>query len=216
MKGNVIAYTGTGKVGNQVGYVRGGVQMFRAYQGTVDNPKSTKQSVARLKLGAISSVGMAMSRAIKLGYKAYSNTRVSARNIFFTKNYRRVSVNPSTMAVTVNFDELSISNGHLPGATFGSLDFSTSGKVIVPVTDGGVDLPDAKTTDKLVVVVYNPAFQQSAMSSMLEARDAAEVQVEVPAMWQGCEVHVYAFVNRDEGDDKQSSYTQYLGSGTLS
>ena len=70
--------------------------------------------------------------------------------------------------------------------------------------------------DKMVVVVYCDAFGAACFNDLSQDRSAAEVQITVPAMWQGCEVYCYAFVLRDDAEDYQASMTYYLGSGTLS
>ena len=207
-----------GKLGPAVGRRWKGLMVYSAYQKFVHNPKSARQLANRAKFGTLGKMGGGLLKALRYGYhkdaQKFSSTEVA---VFLDTNWRRVSVNPTTLAVTVNYDEISLSNGVKNVPIFGQPDFSTSGKVVVPVTDGRID-EDNPATDRLMVAVYNPAFEKALYNDLTAMRDASEVQVEVPSAWQGCEVHVYGFAvaSATARDVFTVSDTAYIGSGTLS
>ena len=215
MKGNIIAYHGKNKLGNYIHYIRGGVQMARAYPEFVSNPKTERQLGVRAKFAAVSRLARPLSPVLAIGFAHLVDANHSGRNIFFKRNYGAVTINASTGAVTINYDELEISSGNLIGVNFGSPDFATAGKVVVPITDGNTGVIGARPTDKVMLAAYNPTFGRIAMSTELFTRDQNEVQVTLPHAWSGTEVELYAFVTRDGGTADDTSTSMWLGSGTV-
>ena len=215
MKGNIIAYHGKNKLGNYIHYIRGGVQMARAYPEFVSNPKTERQLGVRAKFAAVSRLARPLSPVLAIGFAHLIDANHSGRNIFFKRNYGAVTINASTGAVTINYDELEIASGNLIGVIFGSPDFATAGKVTVPITNGQADIIGAKPTDKVVLAAYNPTFGRMVISPSTYTRDQNEVVVEVPQGWSGTEVQLYAFVTRDGGTADDTSTSMWLGSGTL-
>ncbi len=213
MKGNIIVITGRNKMGNYVYYKRGGVQMARAYQPDVRNPKTAQQSKARAKFSTLSRLSMGFAKIVDLGFKAQSDTRVSARNLFTKANKDNIMVSASG-AVQVAYDELVLSKGTLPTVLTGALDWATAGKIVAPITDGQEGIPGAMATDNVILYAYCPDLQMGMMSDGVETRTSTDVQVKYPASWATSTVHVYLIVHRPTPGDVVSSATTYLGSGT--
>ena len=213
MKGNIIVITGRNKMGNYVYYKRGGVQMARAYQPDVRNPKTAQQSKARTKFGLLSRLSMGFAKIVELGFMAQSDTRVSARNLFTKANKDNIMVSASG-AAQVAYDELVLSKGSLPTVITGALNWTTAGKIVVPITDGQASFPGAEATDNVLLYAYCPDTQMGMMSDGTETRNSTDVQVKYPSSWATSTVHVYMVVHRKTPGDVVSSATSYLGSGT--
>lgn len=82
MKLNGVFGKGTGKVGNSVWAVSGGVQIVRPYNPNVSNPNTDAQVAQRAKFKLMSQIAADLARYIAIPKKGLS----SARNQFVSKN----------------------------------------------------------------------------------------------------------------------------------
>lgn len=212
MKNNFIIGRTSGKLGDLVGYVRGGKQFARVYVPHITNPNTERQQVSRKKMAVVSDLGRALSRVLAIGYGADANSRVSPRNIFSQVTIpvdKNVIKGDTVATVQVDFEKVQVSNGKIPvrGVLFGETDFSTPLKVIAPFdsinqsyevnhTSGG-ELQSVA----VFLVVYNKTLGVATMASKILydkptnqwlAADG-NIEVTVPSVWQGSFVEVYAF-----------------------
>ena len=214
MKHNVLFNSGTGKIGNMVGYVRGGTQMFRAYQPVVNNPKTLRQALSREKLAVASELSRVLGQSLRVGYGFFANSRVSARNIF-TKAI--VPVDAAVISgtsydnVTVDYEKLPISKGNLPMGEcgFGELDFSSSGKVKVSVEESthSYGTNHVSTGDEVDVTINIVALDMEKKEAVLNTQmyytkstgtwiSLGDIATNLPGSWAGDSVQVYAFLKQ--------------------
>lgn len=212
MKNNFIIGRTSGKLGDLVGYVRGGKQFARVYVPHITNPNTERQQVSRKKMAVVSDLGRALSRVLAVGYGADANSRVSPRNIFSRETIpadKEVITGSTVATVAVDYEKVQISNGKVPvrGVAFGETDYSTPLKVIVPF-DSVYQSYDLNHTSggelqsvAVFIVVYNKTLGVSTMASKILydkttntwLGDSDNVEVTVQGDWQGSFVEVYAF-----------------------
>lgn len=218
MSKNFKGYMGDqiGKLGPAVGRRWKGLMVYTAYQGHVSNPNTDSQKLVRARFGLLGSMASAFLPAIQLGLARRAASRKNTEgNNFVSLNYGAVEGdNPGSL--TVGYDELMLSTGHLTGVEFGTPSFTNPLEVSVAVTGANLDAPDAKATDRLVVAAYCPDMGQGVTSAGVATRSDSSVTLHVPASWQGMNVHVYGFVAAAGDRRPEVSNTAYIGFGNIS
>lgn len=211
MKHNVLAYNGKGKVGNMVGYTRGGVQMFRAWQPIVANPRTARQLLSRAKLARAASLARGLANVLRVSYGDQANSRVSARNLF-TKQIIPVSAGVITgqtpAALVTAWENLPVAKGVVENVAWDEPDLESP--LTVKLSAGIRRVPEVYTGPNgevmaavAVVAVYNETRDASMFgyANVYTGSDWAtegdvEVSVIVPNHWQGERVQVYGFVKQ--------------------
>lgn len=74
-------------------------------------------------------------------------------------------------------------------------------------------IAEAKTTDQLMVVVYNPARELFSYLTQAANRDGGSFVLDLPDNWAGDAVHCWISIADDSG--KKCANSLYLGSVTL-
>ena len=205
-----------GKLGNGVGRRWKGRNVMAVYQPQVSQPNTEAQLIVRARFGRISQLASALLNAIVvgMGYRA-KGYRLTESNVFIRRNWDQVTALTHD-DVTVNYSALRLSEGSLPEATYGAVDYGTGTHLHIeaPLT-GGADQPGASANDLVYLVAYCPDRNQAVLGSP-SLRSAEKVSANVPASWDGMEVHVYAFAVSDPVSPRKScSVTTYLGSGEV-
>lgn len=199
MKGNIQFYHGRGKLGNSVGYILYGQQMFRAYvgKGEVSNPRTNAQLTQRSKITLLTGLSVVFRNAARLGFGDEAQSRgCSAVNYFVHKNYPNVTgTTPET--VSIDPDRIVVAQGSVPGVVFSStIGTSTPGTITISVTDAQSQVDGASSDDVIYVFAYCPDAGTGILSAPATRADGASLSVRYPTSWSGLEVHVYGWVNR--------------------
>lgn len=243
MKHNVIAYNGKGKIGNMVGYTRGGVQMFRAWQPIVANPRTARQVLSRAKLALASNIARGMASLLRVSYGDEANSRVSSRNLF-TKQIiptkADVFTGTTPAALQVKFENLPVARGVVENVSWDEPDYENP--LTVSVDFSVREVPEVYTGPNgevmaavAVLAVYNRDLNQTQFgyATVYNGDDWAPdtgwgITLIVPSHWQGTRVEVYGFVKQvplaQNGITTltapyripgRTSNSVYLGNGTI-
>lgn len=214
MKNNVFFYTGHNKLGNTVGYISRGVQMFRAYQPNVRNPRTVKQVLQRAKISLLSQIAGRFKFASYLGLVDEAAAgKMSTVNMFSKLNYGRIA---GTTADTLVLDpsRIIVSKGTMYNASYNSvLDVDTEpGVVVINVTDTqALALNGDVDAQVLYGVLYAPDLGQVLLSEPASST-ANKIRVTLPTAWTGIEVHAYGYVVGTTGNlYHKSSDSVYIG-----
>lgn len=226
MSKNASGYMGVqiGKLGPAVGYLWKGMQVFRAHNPFVRNPKTSKQIERRAIFTALSNLARMVSPMINrcLAQKA-DQERVYPRNVFFSLSYDAASF--SDNVVSIDYSTLKVSDGPVTPPTFGTATFANS-KLTVPFT-GNNNIGCALGDDTIEVIVVNPS-KDMAIHSSAAFRTDNEIEINIPASWAGNKVHVYGaartsvdeptFIEGYNGNvyPGMASISAYIGEVTLS
>ena len=203
-----------GKVGTVVGSFWKGLPVMRAYKRAVANPQTNAQQLIRARFATIGTLSSAFYAAIKVGFKAKARAKkMTEGDIFVQLNWDYVTATtPST--VTVDYPELTIAQGHLPEAQFGTASFALPLQVEVPMDDTS-ELIGASALDTVYLFVYSP----EAGAGVIDGghRSDESIKVVVPAYWNGHRVHVWGFAVGGGSDNAGViSNSRYIGAGTIS
>lgn len=199
----------TNKVGNVVGRMRGGVNIYSIYQPNVSNPKTTAQEQGRRKFKMCSQFLSAMAGIAKIGFKAYSQGGYWM-GVGVAHNYDDVATG-SWPSYTYNFSKLVVSKGMLANG-YGTSCSAQGSDLNLSWTDNS-GIGNALDTDLLAIGVYNEDKNVAELDSASAPRSARQASFSTPSSWTGDKVHVYAFMHR--ADDSLSAETLYLGQFTL-
>ena len=204
-----------GKLGNAVGRMWKGRPVMAVYQPNVHNPRTEAQQIVRARFAVLAQLSSAFLSGIRegMGFEA-KRYRLTEGNVFIRRNYSQVTA-ASPDDVSINYSGLSVSDGNCPEASFGQVDFGTGQhlQISAPLTGGG-DQPGADDNDSVYLFAYCPEMKQGVLGSAAK-RSAASVAVNVPARWDGMDVHVYGFVVSCNRQHPTTSATTYCGSGEV-
>ena len=205
-----------GKLGNAVGRRWKGRNVMAVYQPDVHDARSEAQLLVRSRFRTLGKLSGAFLEALRIGmgYTA-KQYRLTEGNVFVKMNWPAVTaVSPDE--VSVNYSAISIATGSLPEATFGAVDWGEGQHLHVECTlDGGAEQPGANERDQVYLFAYCPDRMQGVVGSPVP-RTADKVSVNVPASWDGMEIHLWGFAISADGMKKKAcSATAYCGSGEV-
>ena len=199
----------SGKVGNVIGGSWKGINYLRIKPASVANPRTEGQVNQRNKFTITLEYLQATKDFIKIGYKSFAvkKTEFNAAMSYVLNN----AVGGAAPNFTIDYSLALLSRGSLSSVFNGSTDLTTPGAVTFDWDDNSTE-GNASTTDKAMVLVYNPDKKESV--SVLDGanRTVGSQTVVIPNTYAGDTVQLFmAFVS---ADGKTVSNSVYLGSGT--
>lgn len=201
------------RVGNVVGRVRQGRNVYAIYQPQVANPRTPAQLRYRSIFTAFSKLGRNLLPVLKVGFASLDGYRYGSAYSSFIgfniKNGRAYGYDAQTGVVTVKFDKLDISVGGLPlpFSPVGTLDGSD---VTITWSDNS-GTAHAAADDVAFVCVYNPVKLACVYAGSAK-RSARSAVVSTPVAWSGDTVEAWLFMRNEKGE---CSKTFYCGSFNL-
>ena len=207
----------SGKVGNVVGASWKGIDYLRALPSQVANPKTIPQRTNRGKLSKVVKFLRSCTALVRIGFGGFA-VRMSAFNA--ATSYNLLNAAAGTYPdIVLDYGQLSISKGNLPGAVNAAAGFSEPNMVEFSWDDNSTS-GMAKADDTAMVLVYNPAKGASVFRHNAGTRSQEILMVEVPEEWTDDDVHCYiAFYDttRTAGTRPKdfSSETAYAGMVTV-
>ena len=205
----------SGKVGQHVGRSWKGRPVLAIYQPNVANPNTSAQQIVRARMSKLGKLSSAFMVALNEGLQfTAKKLRITNPNVFVSRNYSEVTAQ-SADDVTVNYSGLKVAEGNLPEVSFGQVNFGDAQhlQISCPIT-GGSDQPGADDNDDVYLCAYCPEKNQSVLGSPAK-RSAASCAVNVPAAWDGMDVHVYGFAVSANKVRPTASATTYCGTGEV-
>lgn len=207
-----------GKLGTAVGFKWKGKQVYRAYQGTVRNPNTARQKLARAKFLLLADLAVQFYSATVKGFYASANSKkITQGNRFFQMNYNKIS-GSTPESLEISIPELTLSEGPVPTVTVGpALDVTTPGQVGVTISDGNSDAMYASNDDEIYAFAYCPSAKRGKISAAATRSDNSVRVTGLPAAWSGLEVYVFLFVIGGPTSHYRgkSSVTLYCGTDEL-
>lgn len=188
----IVGFTGSlrGKVGLNVYYKgKNGLAIARVYQPFVNNPNTVRQQRARARFASMSSITAGLAPALlRSGISRPAFTSALSKDVTVTADG----------AVDINYSKISVADGHMNLPTFGAPVTDTGMKVSLPIRTipDNAEYLDEGDSQGLIVVVYQPDLHATIIGQFVLSSEVSNVEVSVPAIWSGTEVHMYAFVKR--------------------
>ena len=200
----------SGKVGNVIGGNWKGIDYLRIKPSSVANPKTEGQVNQRNKFTISLEYLQANKDFIKLGYKAFATkkTEFNAAMSYVLNN----GISGSAPNFSVDYSLALLSRGSLSIPMNVSVDLSTANQVTFNWDDNSTD-GNANTSDKAMVLAYNPSKKESIYILDGAQRSTTSQTLALPISYTGDTIQLFmAFITED---GKTVSNSVYLGSGTV-
>lgn len=197
----------SGKVGNNVGHIRGGRTIISVYQPQVANPQTTAQMRQRQKMQVIVQMLSAMEGFIRAMWTNVKSTSTAWSECMGYNMKNAVGGTYPNQEVAFNNAKVGSGKTPLPYNPSASVDSNT---LSLSWADNSGD-GDAKSTDKMNVAVYNSTKHVANYELEVADRSSRTHSMAIPTSWNGDSVEVYCAMSAgSEGGD-----TFYLGSFTV-
>lgn len=201
----------SGKVGNIIGGSWKGIDYIRIKPSSVANPRTVGQVNQRTKFSSVLEFLQPNKEFLRIGYKNYAVKRTEFNSAMsYLLNNAITGIAPD---FTVDYSNALLSRGSLSGVLNGTTLTTIPGQVDFNWDDNS-DEGNANTTDKAMVLVYNPSKKESIYILDGALRTAETQSISIPNTYAGDTIEMFmAFVS---ADGSQVSNSIYLGSGTAS
>lgn len=202
----------SGKVGNVVGRVRDGRNVYAIYQPVVNNPQTISQMRNRQQLQLIAQFCSRCLGFIQKGFGDLDGYKYgSAYSSCVGKNLKEAGAISGTYPnQAVAFDKVllaygSLDNPYTPTAT------AENGELSVGWTDNS-GLGNAEESDEVMLLAYNSSKHQSVYNLNAAHRSERSATLTLPATWSGDSVEGYMAMYKD--GKRMASKSIHLGSFT--
>lgn len=199
----------TKRVGNVVGRVVNGRNIYSIYQPNVSNPKTETQMQLRTKFRMLTKLGSVSASFLKLGLLE-SKGEGTWLSRFISVNFDD-GITGTWPAYELNFQKLIMSQGNVdlpynPAAQLQGSDIN-----VTWVDNSGIG--NARDSDKAMFLVLNKDKNQSIADTEAADRETRQATYSLPASWNGDTVYVYFAMYRKEA--KVASTSVFLGQFTV-
>lgn len=217
----------SGKIGQIVGRVVNGVQVYSAYSSHTSNPRTPKQLAARARFTAVMRLAKSLNGVVNIGFRmaAAGIPMTSPTNIFTKRNNRLMQYNPETDVATPDFEHLILSEGRTPIVIFSNASFADSQLVKASITSPTGSEYGAFDNDIVYMAVYCPDNDECVLATA--KRSDTTITATVPPNWVGKSVYVWGFVKSSVDETQfvdsigvrlhvgECSPTTYIGEGEI-
>lgn len=203
----------TGKVGNVVGRVRQGQQVYCIYQPNVGNPQTPAQQANRMKITLLSQLGSVILNAIQLGFKQLDGYQKGSPYSAFV-GYNCKVAQPITGAypnLEVDYSKVAVSEGSLSNPF--NLQGSVDNHAFSLTWADNSGMGNALASDVIHVCVLNKNKKVAAFYPHAATRSQRMCSDTLPTIWSGDSVEIWAFMGRE--NETMMSKTMYVGEYTI-
>ncbi len=200
----------SGKVGNVIGGNWKGIDYLRIKPSSVANPRTEGQVNQRNKFSATIEYLQPNKGFVNVGYKAFAvkKTAFNAAMSYVLGN----AITGAAPNFTVDYSLALLSRGSLSTPLNPTKDLTIASQVTFGWDDNSAD-GNANTTDKAMILAYNPSKKESIYLLDGAIRTVETQVLTLPASYTGDTIELFmAFVSED---GKIVSNSVYLGSGTV-
>lgn len=197
------------RVGNVVGRVVNGQNIYSIYQPNVSNPQTETQQQIRTKFSMLCKLGSVNASFLMLGLLE-SKGKGTWLSRFISLNFDD-GVTGTWPAFELNYPKLIMSQGNvdLPYNPTAQVQGS---EISVSWTDNS-GIGNARDSDKVMFVVFNKDKNQSIADTEAADRSTRQASYSLPASWNGDTVYVYFAMYRKVA--KVASTSVFLGQFTI-
>ncbi|HKG05833.1 MAG TPA: DUF6266 family protein [Pedobacter sp.] len=200
-------YHMVGKVGNNVGRIVNGKNVLSMAPASGNRTPSPARLVINQKFGLITGWMAQISQFIRIGFEDHS-PEMSAWNAAISYNFLN-SITGVAPNFTIDYPKVLFSQGKLAKGKSVEMATTTDAQLDFSWAAGVPALFMGAPTDKLVVIVYNPAKQEWAVSIGDAMRSTLSFDMVLPVDWSGDSV--YPYVSFISADEKYASTSQFQG-----
>lgn len=196
----------SGKVGTVIGGNWKGVDYMRSKAASISNPKTEAQLDQRARFGAALKFLQPLTSFLRVGFKNYA-VKMTAFNSAMSYNLNNAlgGVYPDYF---IDYPNALVSRGKLPGALNPVVGPQGPGQIFFTWSDNSDD-SIASVTDKVLLVVLNPAKQKAISVIGGTQRNVPGQVIIVPASFAGDEVQ--CFIAFQDANQTVLSDSVYVG-----
>ena len=199
----------SGKVGNVIGGSWKGIDYIRIKPSSVANPRTPGQVNQRNKFSATIEFLQPNKDFLNVGYKAFAIKKTAFNSAM--SNVLSNAITGIAPNFTVDYSLALLSKGNLSAPLNGSVDLATANQVTFNWDDNSSE-GNADTTDKSMVLAYNPSKKESIYILDGATRNVTSQLLTLPTSYSGDTIQLFmAFVS----ENGVVSNSVYLGSGTV-
>ena len=202
----------SGKVANVVGGNWKGIDYLRSKPQSVANPRTVLQVNQRTKFALVLRFLQPNLSFIKIGYKNYA-VKQSQFNSAMSYVLNNAIIGTDSTDFAIDYSFALLSRGTLSGALNPVFDLSTPGQVQFGWDDNSNE-GNALSTDKVMVVIFNPLKGESVLITDGATRADLSQTVVIPNSYAGDDLQL--FISFKNAEETQLSNSIYIGFGTAS
>lgn len=202
----------TKKVGNVVGRIVQGQNVYSIYQPNVSNPRTEEQQQNRAKFTLLSRFMSAMLPALRLGFRnldGYERGSAYSAALGYNSKLNIVTGVYPNYEILVNKAVISEGSVALPYDPSGSF---ADGEYTATWADNSGQ-GDAEASDIAVVVAYNQQRKVCVVGVQTAKRSDRSAKVSIPTEWTGDTGNAYLFMMRER--NRTNSMSVHLGMVTF-
>lgn len=202
----------TKKVGNVVGRIVQGQNVYSIYQPNVSNPRTLEQQQNRAKFTLLSRFISSMLPAVRLGFRnldGYAHGSAYSAALGYNSKLNIVGGSYPNYEIVVNKAIISEGSVALPFDPSGS---ASDGEYTASWADNSGQ-GDAEASDIAVVVLYNQTNPACVVSELTSKRSDRMAKVTIPTAWTGDTGNAYLFMMRER--NRTNSMSKHLGTLTF-
>lgn len=201
----------SGKVGTVVGAKWKGIDTMKIKPSNVRNPKTPRQLDQRTRFSTIIGFLKPMTEFIRVSFRPFAK-KMTQFNAAMSYNLQH-AITGTYPNYSVDYAKALVSRGSLTEALNGAATSPSKGNVVFTWSDN-TGSGSALSSDKAMLVAYNPTKQQAISNITADERDTSTATLNVPDNFSGDVVQLYlAFINA-EGSKVSNSI--HCGSVTVS
>ena len=198
-----------GRLGPAVGYLWNGKWCMRSLPSQVRNPRSAKQMEHRAMFRQEVQLAARMRWAVNAGLTAVAREEgMTAYNLFVSINQQAFSLVDEELRV--DYAALALSAGTVAPVALGSPALDADYTLTVDFEKNPLHMR-SNGIDKVYLYIYCPENQMGYLALPVYRRSES-IAVVLPTFFHGREVHLYAFVQDEQG---RCSSTAYGGTLTV-
>lgn len=200
----------SGLVGPVVGAVVRGVSTIRSRPKKSTKPAVASQKEQRTKFGLATKFIRSLKSIVDLGYQSY-NTTMSPSNAA-VQDLLNSAITGIAPDYGIDYTKVTLSRGNLyDAATLALLPAAAGAEVVITWNPAELQPDEALThaDDRMVIVMYAEQRNRFILYNRVAPRSAGRYTAEVPFIFVGQKLHVWAFFVSP--NLKAVSTSQYLG-----
>lgn len=197
------------RVGNVVGRVVNGQNIYSIYQPNVSNPQTETQKQIRTKFSMLCKLGSVTASFLMLGLLE-SKGKGTWLSRFISLNFDD-GVTGTWPSFELNYPKLIMSQGSVDLPYNPAAQMQSSEIKVTWIDNSGIG--NAFDSDKVMFVVVNKDKKQSIADTEAAERSTRQASYELPASWNGDTVYVYFAMYRKAA--KVASTSVFLGQFTV-
>jgi len=192
-----------GKIGQVVGSTWKGISVLRVLPAKIANPKTDKQLTQRQKWAVTMHFLQPLSQFLELGFRSYAvgMTGINAAMQYNIKN----ALTGSWPNIAIDYPNALVAKGNLAGALNAVASSTVAGTVKFDWDDNSGEI-GASSTDKTLLVIYNPSQNQAVTVNELAERADGTQTVTVPDSFSGDLVQCYMAFIAEDGTVSNSAF----------